>query len=293
VIIMFVAIMVSAVGTHRHIPRLRQPPVRKFVAKTMAKEMAAAMFSRNFVALAGSGLIFGISTGLSGGLSQYFSTFLWQLDTPQQSGIGLMALLGSVVGVILAPVLSRRYGKKRACVSLFFIAAFASATPIGLKLLGVMPPNHTLALYAILGIDGMITAIFGIMGFVIVTSMIADMIEEIEVKSGQRSEGLLFSADTTPQKIAAAISIAAPGYMLALVGLPPGARPHTLDPAIIHHLAQIYLPLVVGLHICSILCLLLYGIDKARHEDNLRALAQSAAMAELADPDAVIPTALS
>jgi GPH family glycoside/pentoside/hexuronide:cation symporter len=292
VVVMFIAIMASSLGTHRHIPRLRQPSVSKGSLWATLRQMAQAVLNRNFVALASSGLIFGITTGISGGLSQYFSTYLWELDTAAQASLGLFALAASVVAVIVGPLLSRRFGKKRTCITLFFIAIFASATPITLKLLGVMPPNHTFALYAILAIDGMVTAAFGIMGFIIVTSMIADIIEEIEVKSGQRSEGLLFSADTVLQKVASGIAILGPGLLLAAVRFPAGARPRTLDPAIMHHLALIYLPIVVGLQICSTSCLFFYRIDKARHQDNLRTLAQSAAAAEMIDPEAALPASL-
>ena len=292
VIVMFVAIMVSTLGTHRHIPRLRRPPVRKLSVWATVKQMGRALMNRNFVALASSGLIFGITNGLSGGLNQYFTTYLWELDTPVQANIGYFTLVATVLAVILGPILSRRFGKKQTCITLFFIAIFASATPISLKLLGLMPPNGTMALYVILTVDRMVTAAFAIMGFIIVTSMIADIIEEIEVSSGQRSEGLLFSADTVLQKIAGGIAIMAPGLLLTLVHFPAHARPRTLDPAIMHQLALIYLPVVVGLQLCSTSCLFFYRIDKTRHEQNLRTLADSAAMAELADPDALLPAAL-
>ncbi len=277
---MFAAIVVSSLGTHRHIPKLRRPPERHVSLKTVAREVSGALLNRNFVALASSGLIFGVAQGVTGGLNQYFNTFLWELDTPVQTKIGLLALVAVVGGVIAAPLLSRRFGKKRTCITLFFVAIFVQALPISLRLLGLMPPNHTMALYVILAADRMIVSAFGIMGFVIVTSMIADIIEEIEVKSGHRSEGLLFSADTVLQKVASGIAILGPGLLLTAVHFPAKARPHTLDPAIIHDLALIYLPLIFGLQLCSTSCLFFYRIDKRRHEDNLRTLAEAAGRLE-------------
>src|ERR1041385_249739 len=70
-----------------------------------------------------------------------------------------------------------------------------------------VPANGTVLLFLVLIADRMVSMGLGIMGFVIVSSMIADIVEDIEVKSGQRSEGLLFSADTVLQKIAQGLAI--------------------------------------------------------------------------------------
>ena len=45
-----------------------------------------------------------------------------------------------------------------------------------------------------------------------------------------------------------------------------------------NHLAIIYLPLITVLYLCSTSVLMLYRIDRARHEDNLERLAQAAAL---------------
>ena len=103
-------------------------------------------------------------------------------------------------------------------------------------------------------------------------------------RSGTHSEGLLFSADTFLQKVTSGIATLLPGLLLAFVGFPIHARPARLDPAIMRHLAMIYLPINVGLSLISLSILLLYRIDRSKHEENLRRLADAAALVELADP---------
>jgi GPH family glycoside/pentoside/hexuronide:cation symporter len=103
--------------------------------------------------------------------------------------------ISAVLGVALATPVSKRLGKKKAMLSLFTISAVASSLPIPLRLIGLMPPNHSHTLLAVLFADGLVRDTLGIMGFIIVASMMADVVEDLAVQSGQRSEGLLFAAN--------------------------------------------------------------------------------------------------
>jgi Na+/melibiose symporter-like transporter len=57
-----------------------------------------------------------------------------------------------------------------------------------------------------------------------------------------------------------------------------------MSPAIMTHLALIYLPLTTALMLASTSALFFYKIDRGRHEDNLKALANAAALVEAFDP---------
>ena len=282
-IIMFASIVVSSLGTHNQIPFLRAPEKRRPSRSQMLGEIWQTISNRNFVVLALAGMLFGAVIGLSGGLTFYFNTFLWGLATAQIGAVALSALVGAVPAVILAPMLARRFGKKNVCIALFFAAIITLAAPISGKLLGVMPPNGSALLVLLLAADHMLVSALSLMGFIIVTSMIADIVEETELRTGQRSEGLLFAADTFLQKVATGMATFLPGLMLTYVGLAPNTRPKTVDPAIMIHLAWLYLPVAIGLMLLSTSCIFFYRIDRAKHEDNLRRLADAAAMAERAE----------
>lgn len=282
-IVMFVSIVVSSLGTHGQIKHLRVPAPRKASAGKVAREIWITISNPNFLVLAGAGMIFGITIGLAGGLNFYFNTFLWGLSTKQIGTIQLSALVSAVPAVFLAPVVARHFGKKRACITLFFMAIATLAAPISGKLLGLMPPNGSVPLVALLLADHMLVSALALMGFIIVTSMIADIVEETELRTGRRSEGLLFAADTFLQKVSTGVATILPGLMITYVGLPANSRPKTVDPAIMIHLASLYLPMAIGLMLCSTICLFFYRIDRAKHADNLRRLADAAAAAERVD----------
>ena len=80
--------------------------------------------------------------------------------------------------------------------------------------------------------------------------------------------------------------------MLAAVRFPVHAQQGAVDPAIMRHLALLYLPTAAILAVISILVLLLYGIDQKKHEQNLATLAEQG-LANLTIPPGDVPIAPS
>jgi Na+/melibiose symporter-like transporter len=264
---------------------MHKPARRTPSFKEMAREVGLAISNRNFVALAVSGLIFGIAIGITGGLLTYFLTYFWELPSSALLQLGFWTIPGGLIGLIVAPYGARRLGKKRACLIVFFLAIFSTTVPISLRLLGVLPPNSSPWVLRILIVDSLATGLLSTMGFVIVTSMLADVVEEVQLLTGRRSEGVLFAADSLLRKITQSFAVALPGLMLDFVRFPKHAKPGHVDTAILNHLALIYLPLVTALYLCSTSMILLYRIDRRRHEDNLDRLAQAAAIEAETDPE--------
>jgi Na+/melibiose symporter-like transporter len=102
--------------------------------------------------------------------------------------------------------------------------------------------------------------------------MIADIVEENEIRTGRRSEGLLVAADAFMRKLVGGVASVLPGLLLAVVAFPPHANPTTLDPAIMHELVWIVLPLTFALGIVATAVLALYRIDRSAHEANVARL---------------------
>ena len=132
-----------------------------------------------------------------------------------------------------------------------------------------MPATGSHAQFAILLADLSVVTFIGTSGSIIVTSMVADIVEETELRTARRSEGLLLAADTFLKKLSTGMAIAVPGLLLALVGFPPHADPATLNPEVMRRLALFSLPLWVALGLAATGVLLFYRIDRRTHEANL------------------------
>jgi len=270
--IMLVAILLSALGTHRVIPRLYVPHPQTGGIAQRVRAVRQTLRSRNFAVIAVSGLLHGINLGIHGGLAIYFSTYFWRLPAEKLLWLGLLSGPAHPLAAVFAPVLARRWGKRDACVRLFLAAIALGNLPLAAALLGWMPPAGSAVQFAILLADLSVVTFIGTSGFIIVTSMVADIVEEAELRTGRRSEGLLLAADTFLQKLSAGMAIAVPGLLLALVAFPPHADPTTLTPQIMRRLGFVSLPLWVALGLAATGALLFYRIDRPTHEANLAQL---------------------
>lgn len=271
-LIIFSVILISTRGTQSQIPHLRVAPDRPITLRAMFAEVAATLNNRAFVVATLAGMFIAIAIGTRNGLELYIGLFFWGLKQSQLAVLAGVAAAGSFVGVFIAPHVVRIMGKKFGAISMFSAALVVAASPIALRLFGLMPPNGSTALYGILIAETVINAAFAVATGVILVSLVADVIEDAEVKTGRRSEGLLMSADNLFKKLVSGAGILISGFMLKLVEFPVGAKRGQVDPDIIQRLGVIYLPTVVVLFSIAILCLFAFNIDRAKHEDNLSIL---------------------
>jgi Na+/melibiose symporter-like transporter len=271
-IAIFLSIIISCVGTQRfigtlvHAPRVRASWREKFT------EVSGTLTNRSFLALTISGIIGAISTGLRQGLDFYISAYFFELTPAQMSYLAIAALLAAFAGVGLAPAISKRFGKKWTMIGVFFASLFASVAPIAMRLLGILPPNGTSALVAIVIVFQFIAATLGLSGFIIVSSMMADVVEDAAVSTGQRSEGLLFAANGLISKCVTGVGTFLSALMLAWVSFPQHATPGQVDPAILRHLGIVFVPIVTMFSAISIAVLMFYNIDRSTHEKNIERL---------------------
>ncbi len=268
-----VSILISSLATHRYIPRLNIPPVRHVGPIVALKEVVAALSNKSLVALMTSGLFSAIASGVTATMNPYLYLYFWGLS-PQMVGLLTLAGLPAILaGAALAPMVSRRFGKKTTMITLFAVSLFTSLLPIGLRLLGLMPPNGSPWLAPILIADASLAAILGLMGFIIVGSMVSDVVEDNAVRTGVRSEGLVFAANGLIPKISGGIGAFGGSAIIALVHMPSHAQQGTVGPALLHQLGLIYLPVSAVMNGLAIAVLIFYRIDQAAHERNLALLA--------------------
>ncbi len=278
-VVILISILLSTAGTQDRIPFLPKagPPTGSF--SNALREIRATLLNRSLISLMLAGVIGGVGGGVTNGLSIYLYTHFWDLGPSQFGLLVPMGSLGSILAVFIAPAIARRFGKKRAMIGLFSVSVVTAAGPIFLRLTGLMVANGSPWLMPILMADGIVTATVAVVGFILVGSMMADIVEDTAVKTGVRSEGLLYAVNGLLPKFTGGIGAFIAGLLLTIVHFPAHALKGTVDPHVMRHLAIIYLPLSAGLSILSIALLGFYRIDRATHERNLATLREAAATA--------------
>jgi GPH family glycoside/pentoside/hexuronide:cation symporter len=270
-LIIAVTILISAVGTQGRIPYLSKPRRRSVTLKAMLGEVAATISNRSLLALIVTGILMSICNGAKAGLEIYFGLYFWELEQSQLATLVVASLIGIFAGVALAPPLARRFGKRPAAVMVIVAGIIGNGGPVFARLFGVMPPNHTQALFVILFADVAFTFCVATATTILMTSMLNDVVEDVEVKTGRRSEGLLLAADTLCRKLVSSLGIFIAGLILTLIGFPRKAARGSVPPELVGKLAYAYVVMTV-LYTIALCILYFYRIDRTVHERNLRAL---------------------
>ncbi|MBS0332818.1 MAG: MFS transporter, partial [Proteobacteria bacterium] len=224
-VVMLAAILASAAGTHRQIPYLRQPPERRLTLKGLFSEMFEALANRSFLSLLGAILFFAMAVGLGFSAGVYFQTFFWELSSAQIALFTFSSLLGAVLAFGVTPRMSGWFSKRTGALILVPVAAATAVLPILLRLVGLLPANGTPALLPILLGAGILSVFLGTAGVILMTSMIADVVEDSELRTGRRSEGLFFAAAAFVNKAVSGVGIFASGLLLSAVHFPEHAKP--------------------------------------------------------------------
>ncbi|MEO2168271.1 MAG: MFS transporter, partial [bacterium] len=272
-VVITLAILVSAVGTHRHIPTLKAPPPKQpFNRRRVVAELKETLGNHSFLMLFFAGIFAATAAGLSAALNIYFNTFFWELTSSQISALTLSVFIAAFVGLFGTPVLSARLGKKRAALFTAGTAVFLAPMAVIGRLLGLMPDNGSTALLPTLMVFSIIDVSLIIMAGILVSSMVADIVEESEMRTGRRSEGTFFAARSFAQKAVSGIGVWASTGILVFVNFPEEAIPGQVSEAVLRDLALTYMPIVGALYLIFIGFLASYRISRESHGENLRAL---------------------
>lgn len=272
-VLIFLSIMISALGTHSEIKYLKPPPPqRKIGLGTIFREIFETLGERSFFALFLATLFGAVATGVSGALAFLMLTYFWGFSGSQIFLWTLLVFISALIGLLVAPRVSKAIGKKRAVIVLGVIAYSMAPAPVLLRLLGWMPENGDPLLYPIVAAINTIDLSLIIALQAILYSMIADLVEQSELKTGRRSEGVFFAAVTFTRKATQGLGAFAAGIMLSLISFPQGAARGDVQPETLWKLGAFYAPSLLLLWTLMIVAVSFYRIDRQDHEQNLQRL---------------------
>lgn len=265
--VMALAIFVSTIGTHNRIKTLAvvRPSEQQSLLKTIS-DMIGTLFHRtNTPLLLGS--IFGsVAGGVNAALTIYLYTYFWELSASEIALLTASGLLGVALAFIVALPLSKRFGKKPTTLALYFVTMLGIVMPVLLRLVGIFPPNGHPALIPVLLMFSTLVAMSVVTASILVASMVADVTDQIQLKTGRQSEGLIFSATTFVNKTVSGMGVLVSGALLTLVGFPDNAEPGAIDIAIVNQLALV-LSIVTLIFIgIALVIMSFYPVSREDHE---------------------------
>jgi GPH family glycoside/pentoside/hexuronide:cation symporter len=272
-VVIVVSVLVSAFAQHRRVagypPRAKTP----FSVATAFAELKESFSNRAFLILvAGGGLAY-TSQGITFSISNYLNLFVWRF-TSADLALYPFVLFASVITCFLAlGPMHRRWGKRDTAVASVLIGAGIWILPFLLYALNLWAPVGTPASTQAVLVFMYLSNTFSVAAMISASSMVADVVELAEQRTGRRSEGAFFAGNMFMAKCAGGLGIFFTGLILAVAGLPEQARPGQVAVAVIDNLVLIYGAAVLIFALGVVLVLRRFPITRADHEARLAALA--------------------
>lgn len=275
--LIFVSIMISSLGTHHRIPTLSRPVAtgERYSIRRIFREMVETLSEKSFIALFFTMVFASISTGIAASLSFIMLNYFWGFSEFQIFIWTATVFFSAIIGFLIAPWAARKFGKKEASIGLGILAFSIAPAPVLLRLVGLMPDNGDPVLFPLVLTINVIDLALIIAVQAVVYSMIADLVESNQVKTGRRSEGVYYAAVTFTRKSTQGIGVLAGGIILSVIAFPQGAAPETVGADTLWWLGAFYAPSLVLMWSAMLYSISRYRIDKGTHEENLRKLAQA------------------
>lgn len=280
--LMAITVLLSAWGQHHRVARLPAEKPPPFSLRGAFAEISESLSHRAFLVLVGAAAAAFASQGLTFASFNYLFLYVWNFS---ENAFKLypLVLFGSVILAFLAVApLHRAIGKRRGAV----VAAIFSTTlwllPYPLLAAGIWPiAQETLSIALLFGflLSG---NTFAIVVMISLSSMVADVVEASQERTGRREEATFFAGYFFMQKCATGLGIFLTGQIVAFAGLPEQAAPGSVDTIVSDRLAYTYAGVVVLLALVSIAFLRRFPIERADHEARLAALDAAARV----EPDA-------
>lgn len=263
--LMIVATSVSALTTHRRIARLDiSPPTHLPLGQTFQK-IRATLSNRAFLILMGSSLFAFITQGVTFSASSYILFLYWEMPQSGFIAYSISLFVGVVGAFLLVGFLQTRMEKRSGAVLTGILAVIIAVLPYALRMAGYFPATGDPALIPTLFTMVTISNGLAVSSMMLGQSMAADVIESSQAETGERSEGIFFSAYFFTQKCATGLGLFLTGLIISAAGIPAQASPGEVDPAILNQFTCYYLAMLAGFSIASIAFIARFPITRADH----------------------------
>jgi glycoside/pentoside/hexuronide:cation symporter, GPH family len=276
-IVMLVSILVAALGTHGRVAHRPTSLPPKQPMLTELRGMFSAFGNRAFVILMLATMFAYLNQGITFAMTNYLMTYVWLLS-PAALSIYPLALFGGILfAFFMVPILAERLGKRAAAAVLALVAVVLGFAPYALLAVGAMPPLATTPNIAILFSFLALATGTGAGVVILIPSMLSDVVEAAQVKSGVRQEGLYFAGYFLTQKFCSGFSIMLTAQILTFSAFPARAVQGAVPADTLWTLVGISGALLLLFTIGLAAMMMRFPFGKAEHDDRLRQLAGSSA----------------
>ena len=225
------------------------------------------------------GLLASVAGGIEAAFAIYFDSYFWQLDSDEMKIRGTSIYIAPVIAIFLAPLFSDKFGKKITVIYIWAFQIIFAALPFALRYMdlahgtSLFPSNDSPYLLPVLCVHVVINVAAGIIVFSTLSSMIMDLVEDIQLETGRREEGILFSARSFADKAISGFGLTIAGVILSVIAFPSSTEIReiydgTVPGEILANLALWYIPICIVAFGSALVMVRGYTLSRSKHEEN-------------------------
>jgi len=260
--------------TWREIPFLRQHAnggAAFSVAQTV-RELRQALRNRQFALIFVIVLLTAAIGGTTTNINIYMTTYFWGLTTEDLRWFAVSAL-GALVAFPLVATVQRRWDKKQILLTCSIVSLVDGIILVNLRFLGVLPDNGDPRLLVILVATGIVAVMVLVIQGIIGASIVADLLDDHELRTGYRQEAMFNAALSFSGKAVSGIGTLFGGLIITLIAFPTNVEPAKVPPDTILRLGVVVGVLIPLLYVIPISLITRYRITRERHAAIQAALA--------------------
>ncbi len=258
--------LLTTLLTLREVPYLRQHTTvpEGFSLSRVFRELASALKNRQFALVFTVVLISAAISGTTANLGIYMTTFFWGFNSDDLRWFALSAI-GAVMAFPLIAAIQHRWDKRTILLWCSIISLFDGIIIINLRFLDVLPDNGDPMLLVILVAAGVFASGIAVVQGIIGASIVADTLDDQELRTGLRQEGMFFAGLSFAGKAVSGLGIIVGGFIIAFINFPTNVLPSEVDPETIFNLGLTVGVMVPLLHLIPIALITRYKITRAEH----------------------------
>jgi Na+/melibiose symporter-like transporter len=260
--------------TWREIPFLRQHAGASaaFGLRQTVRELVQALRNRQFALIFVIVLISAAIAGTTANIQIYMTTFFWGLTTEDLRWFALSAT-GALLAFPVVALVQRRFDKKNILLACASVNLADGILLVSLRLADVLPANGDPKLLAILVGAGVIGASILVIQGIIGASLVADLLDDQELRTGYRQEAMFNAALSFSGKAVSGVGTLLGGLILTLIAFPAQAKPADVSAETILRLGVVVGVIVPLFYLIPIALITRYRITRERHAEIQAALA--------------------
>lgn len=278
-ILIVFSIVVSTWGTKHTIPTLPQitEGQSRLSVFQLLKGLSSAIKMKSYWSLLTYVMILYIAIGVGTVFVPYFTTDFFGLTEKELAVLPIASAVGGIISLFLAPLFGRIWDKKWGAIYSSVIFSFFFSLPFNLRILGWMPENGAPNLVLIYVLTLVVAYTFIWIALSLANSMMADVVDEYELESGDRQEGLFFSSMSFAYKCTVGVGTFIAGLLLKWIDIPKADSPERaglveVPVEAVEKIGWVGGPILLVIYLSSIIFMLYYPINQQRYQEIRTAL---------------------